>query len=127
MLTRNPCSVWDSYAESFFDGDYASARDFNPIIYAMYRRWRTSCARKGSFCPVRYRNVVSDLRQTKRIYEHIGLEHERTVNCGKQKEQVAGLRPHRVKQHNRPVTASIAKWASSVAAHDERRSSCGSL
>ena len=124
ILTRNPCSVWDSYAESFFDGDYASARDFNPIITryvpAMADFMRTATV---PFVHVRYEDVVSDPEsQLKRIYEHIGLEHEPdTVNYGKQKVDVAGLGdPIGVKQHDRPVTASIEKWASSVAADDEK-------
>ena len=31
VLTRHPLAVFSSYAESFFDGDYQAAHDYNPI------------------------------------------------------------------------------------------------
>ena len=32
FLTRHPRSIFASYANSFFDGDYKAAVDFNPIL-----------------------------------------------------------------------------------------------
>jgi hypothetical protein len=124
VLTRNPCSVWDSYAESFFDGDYAAARDFNPILQryvpAMADFMRNS---KVPFVHVRYEDVVSDPEaQLKRIFDHIGLPHEPScVNYGQQAPAVDGLGdPLGVKQHSRPVTSSLEKWATGVAASDDK-------
>lgn len=124
VLTRNPCSVWDSYAESFFDGDYEAARDFNPIITryvpAMADFMRTASV---PFVHVRYEDVVSDPEaELKRIYEHIGIPHEpETVNYGQQKAPQGGLGdPIGVGKHSRPVTTSMEKWATSVAAVDDK-------
>jgi len=124
VLTRNPCSIWDSYAESFFDGDYASARDFNPII-KRYVPAMADFMRNASvpFVHVRYEDVVTDPEtQIQRIYAHIGLPHEpETVNYGQQKPKTEGLGdPIGVGQHNRPVTSSLEKWATSVAASDDK-------
>ncbi|MEC7240911.1 MAG: sulfotransferase [Myxococcota bacterium] len=124
VLTRNPCSVWDSYAESFFDGDYEAARDFNPIITryvpAMADFMRTTSV---PFVHVRYEDVVSDPEtQLKRIYEHIGLPHEpESVEYGQQKAPQTGLGdPIGVGKHSRPVTSSLEKWATGVAAVDDK-------
>jgi len=124
VLTRNPCSVWDSFAESFFDGDYASARDFNPLL-ARYVPAMANFLRTASvpFVHVRYEDVVTDPEtQLKRIYEHIGIPHEPdTVNYGKQKPAVEGLGdPIGVGQHNKPVTSSMEKWARNACAHEGR-------
>ena len=124
VLTRNPCSVWDSYAESFFDGDYQGARDFNPIINryvpAMADFMRTT---ERPFVHVRYEDLVTDPEaQLQRIYAHIGISHEpETVNYGQQQQSTDGLGdPIGVKQHSRPVTSSLEKWAIGVAANDDK-------
>jgi hypothetical protein len=124
VLTRNPCSVWDSYAESFFDGDYAAARDFNPIIQR-YVPAMADFMRKAKvpFVHVRYEDVVTDPEaQLKRIYEHIGIPHEpETVDYGQQNQPVEGLGdPLGVKEHSRPVTTSMEKWAIGVAASADK-------
>lgn len=120
ILTRNPCSVWDSFAESFYDGDYDGARDFNPTILryvpAMADFLRNA---QVPHLHVKYEDIVQDPEaQLKRIYEHIGIPHEpETVNYGKSKPAVAGGLgdPIGVGQHNKPVTTSLEKWASHVA------------
>ena len=127
LLTRNPCSVWDSYAQSFFDGDYEAARDFNPIL----NRYVPAMAdfirhAKVPFLHVRYEEVVSNPEETlRRIYEHIGVEHEpETVNYRSSgSEPAKGLGdPIGVKQHSRPVTSSLEKWAQSVAIDEKKES-----
>ena len=120
ILTRNPCSIWDSFAESFFDGDYEAARNFNPILL----RYVPAIARFLREAPVphvhvRYEDLVSDPDATlQRIYEHIGVTHEPdTVHYGKKSPEGGGLGdPIGVSQHNQPVTSSVEKWASHVAA-----------
>jgi hypothetical protein len=72
---------------------------------------------------VRYEDVVSDPEtQLKRIYEHIGLPHEpESVEYGQQKAPQTGLGdPIGVGKHSRPVTSSLEKWATGVAAVDDK-------
>ena len=125
ILTRNPCSVWDSYAQSFFDGDYKSARDFNPILNryvpAMADFMRTATV---PFLHVRYEDVVSSPEETLQgIYAHIGIEHEpESVNYGAApKPAEGGLGdPLGVAKHSRPVTSSLQKWANHVAVDSDK-------
>ncbi|MEY3211991.1 MAG: hypothetical protein RIT28_2472 [Pseudomonadota bacterium] len=136
VLTRHPCSVWDSYAESFFDGDYAAAKDFNPIlpryVPAIARFLRENAV---EHVHVRYEDIVSDPEpQLQRIYAHIGVPHEpETVNYGRQKPKVEGGLgdPLGVNKHSRPVTSSMEKWAQNAAAEPGRveilREICGGL
>jgi len=120
ILTRNPCSIWDSYAESFFDGDYEAARNFNPILL----RYVPAIARFLREAPVphvhvRYEDLVTDPGAAlQRIYGHIGVDHEPdTVHYGRKAPEGAGLGdPIGVGQHNQPVTTSVEKWANHVAA-----------
>ncbi len=125
VLTRNPCSVWDSFAESFYDGDYEAARDFNPILLryvpAMADFLRTASV---PFLHVRYEDIVSEPEaQLKRIYEHVGVEHEPdTVHYGKKKPAVEGGLgdPIGVNQHDKPVTSSLEKWATHAAIDEDK-------
>ncbi len=124
VLTRNPCSVWDSFAESFVDGDYAAARDFNPLL-ARYVPAMADFLRnaKVPFVHVRYEDIVTDPEtELRRIYEHIGIPHEPgTVQYGRQKPKVEGLGdPIGVGQHDKPVTSSMEKWARNACAHEGR-------
>lgn len=125
VLTRNPCSVWDSYAESFFDGDYAAARDFNPILQRYVPAMATFLReRPVPFVHVRYEDIVADPEpQLRRIYEYLGVPHEpETVEYGREKPAVQGGLgdPIGVNQHSRPVTSSLEKWARNAAADPER-------
>lgn len=116
VLTRNPLSVWDSFAESFYDGDYDAAYDFNPVL-ARYVPAMADFIRTATvpFVHVRYEDVVADPEaQLKRIYEHIGVPHEpETVSYGKSKPAVTGGLgdPIGVGKHDKPVTSSVHKWA----------------
>ncbi len=126
LLTRNPCSVWDSFAQSFYDGDYEAAYDFNPIlgryVPAQARFLREA---KVPFVHVKYEDIVQDPgAQLKRIYEHIGIPHEpETVNYGEAAPSVQGGLgdPIGVGRHNKPVTSSLEKWASHVAVDPAKR------
>ncbi len=120
LLTRNPCSVWDSFAESFYDGDYEGARDFNPILLRYVPAMADFLRRAPvPLLHVRYEDIVSDPEaQLKRIYEHIGVQHEPdTVHYGKKPAPEAkGLGdPIGVGKHDKPVTTSLEKWATHVA------------
>lgn len=125
ILTRNPCSVWDSYAQSFFDGDYQSARDFNPILNR-YVPAMADFLRRATvpFLHVKYEDVVSNPEETlKSIYSHIGVEHEpESANYGSApKPPTGGLGdPLGVQKHSRPVTSSLNKWANNVAIDSDK-------
>jgi hypothetical protein len=124
VLTRNPCSIWDSYAESFFDGDYSAALAFNPIP-SRYVPAMADFLRKASVprVHVRYEDLVVDPEtQLARIYAHIGIPNEpQTVNYGAAESSSGGLGdPIGVAQHKRPVTSSLDKWANSVAIDGEK-------
>ena len=125
VLTRHPCSIWDSYAESFFDGDYAAARAFNPIL-DRYVPAIASFLRENSVSTVhvRYEDIVAEPEeQLKRIYTHIGIAHEpETVNYGARGPAVEGGLgdPIGVAQHSAPVTTSVAKWAQNAVAHSDK-------
>ena len=125
ILTRHPCSVWDSFAQSFFDGDYASARDFNPIL-ARYVPAQADFLRTATvpFVHVKYEDIVADPEaQLKRIYEHVGVPHEpESANYGNKKPAVEGGLgdPIGVGKHNRPVTSSLDKWARHAAVDPDR-------
>lgn len=125
VLTRNPLSVWDSFAASFFDGDYQAAFDFNPVL-ARYVPAMADFIRTASvpFVRVSYEDIVADPEsQLKRIYEHIGIPHEPdTVNYGKSKPAVEGGLgdPIGVAKHSRPVKTSVHKWAQSAAADPDK-------
>jgi hypothetical protein len=59
VLTRHPLAVFSSYAESFFNGDYAAAQAYNPILGATFRA-RRSCARRRCRSMRRVRAMVAD-------------------------------------------------------------------
>ncbi|MCB9759659.1 MAG: sulfotransferase [Alphaproteobacteria bacterium] len=125
VLTRNPCSVWDSYAESFFDGDTQAAYDFNPVLERYVPAMAAFLREKPvDLVHVRYEDVVTEPEeQLKRIYAHIGVPHEPdTVNYGaKQPAVTGGLGdPIGVSQHKKPVTSSLEKWARNTVADPAR-------
>jgi hypothetical protein len=124
VLTRHPAAIFASYANSFFDGDFASAANFNPIVSryvpAMADFLRTA---KAPHLHVRYEDLVSDPEATlERISSFLDIPFEFEVVNYKKKE-VAGKGlgdPVGVAQHNRPVTASIHKWAAEFAADPQK-------
>jgi hypothetical protein len=119
VLTRHPLAVLSSYASSFFEGDYEQAYAFNPILHryvpAIARFIRE---RPVPFVLVRYEDVVaSPSSELRRIFEHIGLEHEEAaVDYGQHKHEKGSFGDPKVDDHRRPVTESVAKWASEIMA-----------
>lgn len=124
VLTRHPAAIFASYANSFFDGDFESAVNFNPII-SRYVPAIADFLRNASapHLHVRYEDLVSDPEGTlERISTFLDIPFEpEAVNYKKKDVAGKGLGdPVGVAQHNRPVTASIHKWAAEFAA-DERK------
>jgi hypothetical protein len=120
VLMRHPAAIWSSYANSFFDGDYVAARKFNPILNryvpAMARFIRE---RPAPFVRVAYEDLVQRPEvEMRRVFEFLGLPFEpETIEYGKHEHESKGLGdPLGVKQHTRPVTDSVEKWAHELAA-----------
>ena len=120
VLTRHPAAIWSSYANSFFDGDYVAARKFNPVL----NRYVPAMARFIRERPVPYVRVgYEDLVQSpeiemRRVFEFLGVPFEPgTIDYGQHEHESKGLGdPLGVKQHSRPVTDSVEKWAHELAA-----------
>jgi len=125
VLTRHPLAIFSSYANSFFDGDWQTAHQFNPIVEryvpAIARFVR---ARKVPLIHVRYEDVVQQPEaHLERVFAFLGVENEpEAVNYGarfEQKKQGPGD-PIAVGKHQRPVASSVHKWAAELSA-DERK------
>ena len=120
VLTRHPAAIWSSYANSFFDGDYVAARKFNPILNryvpAMARFLRE---RPVPLVRVAYEDLVQRPEdEMRRVFAFLELPFEAgTIEYGKHEHETKGLGdPLGVKQHSRPVTDSVEKWAHELAA-----------
>lgn len=124
VLTRHPAAIWSSYANSFFDGDYVAARKFNPIL----NRYVPAMARfireqPVAFVRVGYEELVRDPEtEMRRVFEGIGVPFEASaINYGEHEHESKGLGdPLGVKQHSRPVTSSVEKWAHELASEPEK-------
>lgn len=124
VLTRHPAAIWSSYANSFFDGDYVAARKFNPIL----NRYVPAMARfirdqPVPFVRVGYEDLVRDPEtEMRRVFEGIGVPFEAgAINYGEHEHEAKGLGdPLGVKQHSRPVTSSVEKWAHELASEPEK-------
>lgn len=122
VLTRHPLAVFSSYAESFFDGDYQTAQQFNPIL----ERYVPAIARfiRNRSVPIEhviYEDLVRDPEtHLRRIFEFLGVAHEPgAVAYGEHEHSQGGLGdPIGVKKHTRPSTESIEKWAAEIARPD---------
>jgi hypothetical protein len=128
VLTRHPLAVFSSYAESFFDSDYAAALDYNPIL----QRYVPAIAKFLREKPtpiyhVVYERLVAAPEETlAEVFEFLGLEHEpQAVNYGEFAYEEKGLGdPIGVGKHTRPTTASTEKWALEIATDPERARLC---
>jgi hypothetical protein len=119
VLTRHPGAIFSSYANSFFDGDYAAARRFNPILNryvpAMARLLRE---RQVPLIQVGYEQLVQQPEtEMRRVFVFLGLPFEAgTIEYGQHQHDAKGLGdPLTVNKHTRPVTDSVEKWAIELA------------
>lgn len=123
VLTRHPLAIFSSFANSFFDGDYQEAHEYNPIIeryvpeIADFLRETTPPK-----LHVRYEDLVKDPENWfEKICLHIGIPFEaEAIHYGKGGED--GSRPSGglgdpigVNQHSRPDTGSVKKWVAELA------------
>jgi hypothetical protein len=115
VLTRHPIAIFSSYANSFFDGDYQAAQEFNPIL----NRYVPAIARFLREKPVplvhlQYEKIVSDPdAEMNKVLSFLNLPFEENViEYGKQSYDEKGLGdPVSVDRHSRPTTKSVNKWA----------------
>ena len=119
VLTRHPLGIFSSFANSFFDGDYQLAQDYNPMLnrYVPVMAWFIR-EKPVPLLHVRYEDVTSEPEKHMRaILEFLDLPFEEgCVEYGRQKHTAKGLGdPLGVKQHSRPVTSSQEKWAEELA------------
>jgi len=125
VLTRHPLAVFSSYANSFFNGDWVAAHEFNPILERYVPAMGSFLReRPVPLLHVAYEEVVQDPeRHLERIFAFLGLEHEpEAVEYGKRGEMKEGMGdPINVQRHDRPVTDSLEKWAEELAADDAKR------
>ncbi len=123
VLTRHPLAVLSSYANSFFEGDTQQAVDFNNIL----ARYLPAMARfltqkQVPFFHLRYEDLVSDPdRKLAQVFSFLGLEHQAAaVDYGKHSHQDKSYGDPKVKQHGRPTTAGLGKWAEELAANQPK-------
>ncbi len=121
VLTRHPAAVFSSYANSFFDGDYAAARRFNPILTryvpAMAELLRM---RPVPLIQVGYEQLVQRPEaELERVCAFLGVQFEPgMVEYGRHAHDGKGLGdPLTVNRQTRPVTDSVERWAAELA-HD---------
>lgn len=128
VLTRHPLAVFSSYAESFFNGDYAAAHAYNPIL----ERYVPALAkflreRPVPICHVVYERLVGDPeRILPDIFAFIGVPDEpQAVEYGRHEPVAPGLGdPIGVQRHSRPTTESVDKWAVEIASGPDRLQLC---
>jgi hypothetical protein len=128
VLTRHPLAVFSSYAESFFNGDYAAARDYNPIL----ERYVPAIAaflrsRPAPIYHVVYERLVTEPeRILTEIFAFLGVPDEpQAVDYGLRDPPANGLGdPIAVSEHMRPTVTSIDKWATAVVSHPHQLRLC---
>ncbi len=122
VLTRNPLAIWDSYAASFFAGDYASAQAFNPILERYVPAIADFLRRRAvPLLHVRYEDLVQEPEaRVAELHAFLGIEHQGdTVEYGDHPLQGTGLGdPLGVQKNKRPVTGSLDKWKEGAAEGD---------
>lgn len=126
VLTRHPLAMFSSFANSFFDGDYQMAHQYNPIV----QRYVPALAQflrqqEVSFLHVRYEDLVKTPEEWfEKICRYAAVPFEReAIDYGKHQDegQQQGLGdPLGVKQHTRPTTGSVKKWAQELAGDPDK-------
>jgi len=120
VLTRHPIAIFSSYANSFFDGDYEEAYKYNPILNRYVPVMAKFLREKPvPMIHVKYEDIVKNPEQElEKMFSFLGLPMEKdAVEYGKHEHVKGGLGdPISVEKYTRPVTKSISKWATELAA-----------
>ena len=127
VLTRHPLATFSSFANSFFDGDYAVAQQYNPLLNRYVPAIAKFLRQKDvPVLHVRYEDLVEDPETwMRKIYEYIGVDFEAdTINYGDHQRDAAAEKglgdPIGVQQHSRPSTESMHKWAEELSADADK-------
>jgi LPS sulfotransferase NodH len=122
VLTRHPLAAFSSFANSFFDGDYAAAQSYNPLLNRYVPAMAAFLRQTDvSLIHVRYEDLVKAPEDwMAKVCEYIGVPFEPAMieygKGGEDESRAKGLGdPIGVKQHERPTTASLTKWAEELA------------
>jgi hypothetical protein len=126
VLTRHPLAIASSYANSFFDGDWIAAHQFNPVVNryvpAMSDMLR---APPRHMLQIRYEKLVQDPdTELQQLCTFLGLEFQPSmVNYGEHYQAPADGRgdPINVQRESRPVATSLDKWAGELASDPQKR------
>lgn len=126
VLTRHPLAVASSYANSFFDGDWLAANQFNPVVNryvpAIAELLRTP---PRNLLQIGYEQLVSEPQtELERLCGFLDLDFEPGMI-----EYGANYTPARagygdpmtVRSQSRPVATSLDKWAQELAGDPEKR------
>jgi len=123
VLTRHPAAIFASYANSFFDGDFAAAARFNPIL----ERYIPPIARflRDGTVPkhhVRYEDLASAPQASlERISAFLDIPLQPQALDYQRARVPTGLGdPLGVARHDRPVSTSVLAWVSDLAEDHDR-------
>lgn len=118
VLTRHPLSIFTSYANSFFDGDYDAALEFNDIL----GRYIPAIANflkqeEVPFHHVQYETLVENPKQEmKKIFEFLDLPNqEDAVEYGKHEHVTKSFGDPKALKESRPSTKSVDAFAPELA------------
>lgn len=127
VLTRHPAAIFSSFANSFFDGDFAAAQQHEPIL----ERYIPALAgflrqTEVPFFHLCYEDLVREPEiWMQKLYTYLDLPLEtNTVEYGANTQQASksGLGdPIGVGQHSRPTDANIYKWAEEFSGDQQKR------
>jgi hypothetical protein len=128
VLTRHPLATFSSYANSFFDGDYRAAHNYNPIL-SRYVPALAAFLRQTEvpFIHIRYEDLVKQPEAwMEKVYAYIGVPFEKeTVEYGASEQDEPRRKglgdPIGVGQHSRPTTGSIKKWVEELSGDAAKR------
>jgi len=122
VLTRHPLALFSSYSDSFFDGNYEAAHNYNPILNRYVPALAAFLRRtEPPHFHIRYEDLVRDPDPwMQRIYSYIGVPFEKdTIDYGKNADEGPSRKelgdPIGVRQHTRPTTDSVKKWVQDLA------------
>jgi hypothetical protein len=120
VLTRHPLAIMSSYANSFFDGDWHGANEFNPIV----NRYVPAIARllrepTEHVLHVRYEQLVREPEtELSRVFAFLDLADEPGATDYGEKFDAsvpAGMGdPITVGKEARPVESSLNKWVAEL-------------
>ena len=125
VLTRHPLAIFSSFANSFFEGDWGRAHEFNPLLERYVPAIaKTLRERPVPLVHVRYEELVqAPERHLERVFAYMEVENEpEAVDYGEHFKSKKGPGdPITVSQHSRPVASSLHKWAAELRADDAKR------